>query len=314
MRPTKIISLILALILAVSALIVPTLAASNKASGKNQTSNAKLASCEPQKSSSGTSDSCKPNTIWINEEEDSALLIQKLPEEITYKKIGNGGSSGAASVTATVAWDLKNGQVSVYEQPYNSEAAPWLLAFLYTESENHSSALEARLGYDGMKQNQDLILAENPYITSGKIKFLVVVDNKGYQQTADQYLYSFQVVNRQLRRVDCSKVEADLYGTNVRRVNSWVEYDYDTAGRVVAIRHSDGRNDTFTYASDGRLISFTIDKLTLKPQYSDTMQMIPVNQTTKTTYGQDLSGNIISVKTELPGVYSETYTITKYAE
>lgn len=261
MRHNKIPALALALILAVSAFVIPAFAA------------------EPA-----------------------------LPEEITYKRTG----ADASSVTATIAWDLDNKQVSVYEQPYNKVAAPWILAFLETEPSDHSSALEARLGYDGMKQNQDLILASNPLITSGKIQKLTVIDNKGYQQTADQYLYSFTVVNRQLKRVYCSKVEAGLYGTNVRRTNSWVTYDYDSAGRMNTIRHSDGRTDSFAYAADGRLDSFTIDKLTLKVHYDENFHMIPNNQTTKTTYVTDEQGNVVGVTTELPGVYTETYKVTTY--
>lgn len=288
----RMMTLALALVLVVSVFAVPGMAA-----GKGRTaSSAARAGAQPAARSSAS----------------DRIVPAKLPEDITYTRTGNGGSSGANSVTSTVAWDLKNHEVSAYEQPYNAGSAPWLLAFLYTGTETPSSALEARLGYDGMKQNQDMILASNPLITSGIIKTLVVVDNKGYQQTADQYRYSFQVVNRQLKRVDCSKVEAGLYGTNVRRTSSWVTYDYDSAGRVVTIRHSDGRVDTFTYGADGRLESFTVNKLTLKVQY-DGDKMIPANQVTKTTYTRD-GGRIVGVSTELPGVYTESYKISTWAE
>lgn len=319
----------LALVLIVSAFAVPGMAAGKgraaqgrtgaKASARSgaRASSARKAANSKSAKAAAQAPRGKGAKVAAQEARGSAatsdgLIPARLPEEITYKRTGDGGSSGADSVTSTVAWDLKNHEVSAYEQPYNAGSAPWLLAFLYTGTETPNSALEARLGYDGMKQNQDMILASNPLITSGIIKTLVVVDNKGYQQTADQYRYSFQVVNRQLKRVDCSKVEAGLYGTDVRRTNSWVTYDYDSAGRVVAIRHSDGRVDTFAYGEDGRLESFTVNKLTLKVQY-DGDKMIPANQVTKTTYTRD-GGRIVGVSTELPGVYTESYKISTWAE
>lgn len=308
----------LALVLIVSAFAVPGMAAGKGRTAQVRTG-AKASARSGARASSArkAASSSKGAKAAVQAPRGSAatsddLIPARLPEEITYKRTGNGGSSGANSVTSTVAWDLKNHEVSAYEQPYNAGSAPWLLAFLYTGSKTPNSALEARLGYDGMKQNQDIILASNPLITSGIIKTLIVVDNKGYQQTADQYRYSFQVVNRQLKRVDCSKVEAGLYGTDVRRTNSWVTYDYDSAGRVVAIRHSDGRVDTFAYGADGRLEAFTVNKLTLKVQY-DGGKMIPANQVTKTTYTRD-DGRVVGVSTELPGVYTESYKISTWAE
>ena len=233
------------------------------------------------------------------DEEPVAAAADSYPETVVYTRTGY----GAGTTTATIAWDAAKSTLSVYDQPYFPGAERWLFAMLRTETVPAGSPLAARLAYDGLKDNAPLIYAGCPLITSGRMRTLIVVENKGYQQTADQYKYTFSVnAKHQLTDVTCSKLEATgIYGTGIQRSTSSIHYTYDAAGRLTAIDCSDGNSSRYTYDAAGRLTTFTVNHVTFPADYASPYLA------NKPSYGAD--GVLSSWTAEHSGVFTESYKI-----